>query len=206
MCHYQDRRTPCIDLFQKFHDFSRSFGIQISRRLVCQQDIRAVDQRPRQRHSLLLTAGKLSWIGFILLCKAHQRQHGRHIFLDLLCGGHNNSLSKRHIFIDIPIFQKTEVLKDAPDLPPVFGDHPFSHAGKIHTVHTDFSFRGLQLFQKQLNQCGLARPGVPDNKHKFSSFNMQTYPIDGSHTVGVRFHYIFQCNHINFSYFSTAFS
>ena len=44
-------------------DFAGQFGVESRGRFVAQEDSRVARQRPRNGHPLLLTAGKLPWIG-----------------------------------------------------------------------------------------------------------------------------------------------
>src|SRR3989344_259094 len=54
-----DRRTQLVDFREELDDLPGVEGVQISRRLVGDQDIRPVYHGTRDRHALLLSAGKL---------------------------------------------------------------------------------------------------------------------------------------------------
>ena len=55
---YQNCSSSVIDLFHQSHDLFRGFRIQVSGRLICQKDVRAVYQCSGQCYSLLLTTGE----------------------------------------------------------------------------------------------------------------------------------------------------
>ena len=61
-----------IEPHQRFHDFVRGAGIEIAGRLVGEQQTGRVDQRPRDRHPLLLAARELA--GRIALAVAQTEQ------------------------------------------------------------------------------------------------------------------------------------
>src|SRR3982074_2467552 len=58
---HQDRRSPGVDLQQQLDDFPGGRGAEVPGRLVGEKDPRVVDERPRDRDSLLLAAGELIW-------------------------------------------------------------------------------------------------------------------------------------------------
>ena len=66
------------DLLQKLHDLHRRFTVQRAGRLVGQQNLRIVDQRPRNRHALHLSAGHLVGLFMQLVTQTDlfQRLHG----------------------------------------------------------------------------------------------------------------------------------
>ena len=56
---HQDRSALGIQPAQNVHDFGFGARVKIARRFVSQNDLRVIDQRPRNGNALLLTAGKL---------------------------------------------------------------------------------------------------------------------------------------------------
>ena len=109
MCNNHYCGSSVVDLFQKLHDFFGSLRIQVSCRLVCQKDIRTVDQRPCQCNSLLFSTGKFIREGFVFDSKSNFLKYLRDTFTDYSCGTVDYSLGKRYILIYISVFQKTEM-------------------------------------------------------------------------------------------------
>ena len=61
VCHHQDRVAGAVQLAeQRNHDFLIRF-VQVARRLIGKNHFRLIDQRPRNRHALLLPTRKLRW-------------------------------------------------------------------------------------------------------------------------------------------------
>ena len=56
MGHHDHGHAVAIELLQQSHDFHAGMRIQRSGRLVGKYQYRIVDQRPRDRHTLLLAA------------------------------------------------------------------------------------------------------------------------------------------------------
>ena len=52
------RLFDLMKLSEDLHDFTTGVGIEVAGRLVGQQNRRFVHQRPRNRHTLLLTTGE----------------------------------------------------------------------------------------------------------------------------------------------------
>ena len=61
MCDHNDQLVRG-DFLEQIHDLDRGLGIQRTRRLVGQEDIRIVYQRTRDRDALHLSAGHLIWL------------------------------------------------------------------------------------------------------------------------------------------------
>jgi len=73
--HHQDRLAPFVRHFAlQRPDFCRLLRIQVARRLVRQDDRRLVQQRPRNRHALLLAAGQRVRSMVRPLLQVHDRQ------------------------------------------------------------------------------------------------------------------------------------
>ncbi len=72
------------DLLAQLHP---DLGIQRRERLIQQQHARPDGQRPRQRHTLLLPAGKLVGVAVAILIQVDQAEHLADALLDLGLGG-----------------------------------------------------------------------------------------------------------------------
>src|SRR5882724_6331050 len=60
MCNLHDRRSLLVKLAKEFHDLLRLQGVQVSRRLVGEQERRFMNHGSRNSHQLLLAARKLT--------------------------------------------------------------------------------------------------------------------------------------------------
>src|SRR6185437_10222321 len=58
--HEDYRPALCVELLDEGHDTIRTAGIQVARGLICQDHHGLVDQRPRDGHTLLLSARQLA--------------------------------------------------------------------------------------------------------------------------------------------------
>src|SRR5262245_37554780 len=75
VCNQHDRLATGKQFFEQIHDFIAGLAIQVTRRLVGQQDRRIVDERARNRHTLTLPAGELRWLVRHPLTQAYLREH-----------------------------------------------------------------------------------------------------------------------------------
>src|SRR5450755_4659492 len=60
VCRHHHRRAGAIDAIEQAHDADGRRGVEVSGGLVGEEDQRPVDERSRDRHPLLLTAGELT--------------------------------------------------------------------------------------------------------------------------------------------------
>ena len=56
-----DRNAFAVQLFEQSHDFFRRLRVERAGRLVGEQNLRIVDQRPRDCDALLLATRQLTW-------------------------------------------------------------------------------------------------------------------------------------------------
>ena len=59
VCDHDDGRAVLVQAMQNVHNFNAGLGVQITRGFVCQNQRRLIDQRARNRDTLLLSARKL---------------------------------------------------------------------------------------------------------------------------------------------------
>jgi len=57
---HDDRNASLVQLLEDSHDFNAGPAVQVSGRLIREQDLGVIDQRPRNGDALLLSAGKLT--------------------------------------------------------------------------------------------------------------------------------------------------
>src|ERR1700688_1561447 len=107
-----DGQSFVVQVLENFHDFDGRAAVQISRRLVRQQDRRLVHQRAGNGYALLLPAGHLRGKVLRAIREAH---HGQRIGSSLAALGLVNSRVQRwqfHIFERRGSRQQVESLKD----------------------------------------------------------------------------------------------
>ena len=83
MRHHADGRALAMQVAQQVHHRFAVLRIQVSGRLVGQQDRRIAGQRARHGHALLLTAGELRGIVLHAVRHAHALQRFLHALLAL---------------------------------------------------------------------------------------------------------------------------
>ena len=96
--------------------------IERTQRLVKQQHLRAVDQRARNGHALLLTAGKGSDLPVLKALEGHDLQHLRHALVDLLFAQLGNAQAEGDVVIDIEVREQSVALEHRVDLSLVGGN------------------------------------------------------------------------------------
>src|SRR5829696_2720852 len=79
---HQDRGAGPVDALEQQHDVLAGVGVEVSGGLVGEQDQRPVDERPGDRHPLLLTAGQLARQPAGLAVQADQLQYLRYDLAD----------------------------------------------------------------------------------------------------------------------------
>ena len=74
--------SGAVDAVEDPHDADRRGRIEVSGRLVGQQDQRTVDEGPGDRHTLLLTTGELAGVALGVGGQTDELEHLRHLGLD----------------------------------------------------------------------------------------------------------------------------
>ena len=83
---HHDRGSGAVDAIEQAHDADRRRRVEVSGRLVGEQDQRTVHERARDRHALLLTAGELGREVVRLLRQTDEIEDLRHLRL-MMCFG-----------------------------------------------------------------------------------------------------------------------
>ena len=78
------------------HDLNTGLGIQVSRGFISKEDGRIVDESPRDRHALLLSAGKLGGMMFHPFLQTDFFQHGSAAFPLFFCRKTASGVCKGH--------------------------------------------------------------------------------------------------------------
>lgn len=113
---HHNGRSHRTDPSQRLEDFGGRFRVEVSRRLVGQEDIRVVDYRPCNGDFLLLATRQLQRTGFSQVVDAEIGGYFHDPGTDTtpLFTGHLEDKGK--VFRDSPLLKKPEILIDHPDL------------------------------------------------------------------------------------------
>src|SRR5215469_1779 len=129
VCGHDHRGTGPVDSVQNLHDADRGSRIDVSSRLVCQQDHGAVNEGPGHGDSLLLTTGQFVWHPVPLALEPDQVDDlGDHL-PDEAARLANDLEGESNVLIDVLIRQQPEVLEHTADAPAQVRDLPVREPG-----------------------------------------------------------------------------
>ena len=80
---HDNGHTFLIQTVKKLHDLSAGLGIQCSRRLISQQNLRIVHHSTGNGYTLFLTTGQLRWFEFHTICQPHTIQCSSRTFFPI---------------------------------------------------------------------------------------------------------------------------
>src|ERR1051326_2419599 len=128
---HHDGGAGVVDPGEQPNDLDGCVRVQVSGRLIGQQDQWTVHERAGDRHALLLAAGQLVGVAVLLAAEADQLEHLGHD-----PAGHRPGLAEdlqreRHVLIRRARRQQPEILEDAADLAAEVGDAPGAHRGHV---------------------------------------------------------------------------
>ena len=95
-------RSACRGRNDEVHDLDREFRIQITGRLIREQDLRFIDQRARERDSLLLTAGQRKGMMETTMLETHRLEHLEDARARFTTRRPDDIKCQPHIFLDGP--------------------------------------------------------------------------------------------------------
>src|SRR5690606_61699 len=152
-----------VDVQQQAQYGLRGFGVQGGRRLVAQQDLGPVGQRPGDAHALLLPAGQLPGVFGGMLGQAHQGQH----FVgapQAFGAGHAGQLERKADIIQHRArTQQIEMLEHHADTLAELPQLRFGKLGDVLVPHPDPAFRRPLQEVQHADQGALARPRAADD-------------------------------------------
>ena len=119
-----DRRAGAVDAVEQPHDADRRGRVEVSGRLVGEQDQRPVHERACDRHPLLLTAGELGREVVGLLGQADEIEDLRHLRAHDVARAADHLERERDVLVDRLVGQQLEVLEDAADVAAQLRDLP----------------------------------------------------------------------------------
>ena len=108
-------RAGAVDPVEQLHDPDRGLGVEVSGRLVGEQQRRVVDEGARDRDALLLSAGELVGVVVDLRLEADEADDLRHLAADLGARGADHLQGVGDVVVDRAVGQQLEVLEDGAD-------------------------------------------------------------------------------------------
>ena len=169
----QNGGTLVVDVTQEAQKLGSELGVEISCRLVGQDQTRLVGESSRDRHSLLFAAGKALRKGPLPMLKRETLQHlvrppGRFAGSDAVKAEHEGDVFENRFSS-----KQFEILKDDTDLSTQQGKTVSRQLVDAASSYPDFAaartFRGVQ----KPEQCGLPRSGRAGQKHELSGVYLE---------------------------------
>lgn len=116
-----DGRTAKVELLEKLDDFDTVLRIQVSSRLVCQEERRIVDQRPSDGDPLLFASAQLTWERVGSLQHVDSLQNVWHELADFAAGPSTRTHCIPKVLPNAFVWQESKVLRHDPHLAPQVG-------------------------------------------------------------------------------------
>src|SRR5262249_51742568 len=113
---HDDRRAGAVDAVEQPHDADGRRGVEVSRRLVGEEDQRAVYERPGDRDPLLLAAGQLLGEVVGLLAQTNEVENLRHLRTHDVLRSADHLERERNVLVHGLGRQQLEVLEHATDV------------------------------------------------------------------------------------------
>src|SRR4051812_43685642 len=117
VCNHADGRAAGVQLFEQIHYRFSVTGVQVTGRLVRQQNRRSACQGARDCDTLLLTSGELARQMFGPMAHAYALQGFGHELFSLGRGHAAIGEWQLHVFVDGQVANKIETLENESDLP-----------------------------------------------------------------------------------------
>src|SRR3954465_2458026 len=161
---HQDRRVGAVDAVEQLHDADARRGVEVSRRLVGDEDHRAVDEGARDRDALLLAAGQLLGQATALAVQADELEHLGHHPLDGRLRLADHLQREGDVLGDGLVRQQPEVLEHGADLAPHRRHLPAVQLAEVATGDEHLAAGGALLAQDQPEERRLAGSGRADEE------------------------------------------
>ena len=179
----EEYRLPLAVAAAKQAQHHRGVGaVEVSGRLVGEQDAGTVRERPGERHPLLLATGKLGR-GRVRLCRKTKLAKQ---FLapgaGLPPGGSAHQRGQLYVVRHGHVRYQVEKLEDETDVPAA-KHRPACLAELVHTlaVKPDLPASGRLQAAQEMQEGGLARPRRAHHGDEFAPAHTQVHSADGVH-------------------------
>ena len=178
------QRVPVLlrEAEEELKDLRPGVAVQVTRRFIRQQQAGGIHERTRQRHALLLAAGKLQWRVGSTVGKAHQRQQLHHAGPAASMIGANGHGRQHDVLHHVHLRQQVVGLKDKADLlrPQAAALTRFQRIERL-AVHAHVArVRAVQSTQ-QMQQRAFACAAAPDNGHALARAHSKRRALQDRH-------------------------
>lgn len=167
------RGSLFINFLEEAHDFKSEFGVQISCRLVREDDRGAVHDSPGDSHPLLFTIGKVGGIFPHFMVKVDQPQRVENSPTDLFAGHSQNLKRNGHVVKNLLVEEKTKILEDDSHGPAEAVDFVAWNFEDIHTVNDELALGREDFPENDFQKSGLPRTARPCHEDEFSALNLK---------------------------------
>ena len=193
---HHHRRPGAVDAIEEPHDPDGRGRVEVSGRLVGEQDQRAVDERAGDRHPLLLAAGELGREVVGLLREADEVEDLRHLCAHDVLRTPDHLERERDVLVHGLVRQELEVLEHAPDVAPELRHLPRAQPADVAAGDQHAAARGDLVAQQQLQEGRLARPGRADEEDELALQDLEREVPQGDDIAFVRLGDVFETNHV----------
>src|SRR3954464_8887995 len=156
-----DGGAGLVDPVEQLHDPDRGDRVEVSARLVGQQQRRVVDEGAGDGDALLLATGELVGVAVELGRQADQAQGLRHLLANFGAAGADHLQGIGDVVVDRAVGQQLEVLEDGADVAPQLRDLLLRQLADVAAGDLDRALAGGELANQHLDQRRLAAAGGP---------------------------------------------
>src|SRR6195952_1026956 len=165
---HQDGRAGPVDPVEQLHDADAGVGIEVAGGLVGDQDLRPVHERARDRHTLLLAAGKLVRHPLALAAEPDELEGLWHDLVDVRPRLADHLERERDVLRHGLVGQQPEVLEDGADLAAQGRDLPAAEAVEVLACDEDMPLRRTRLTQHEPQERRLPGVGLADQEDEIA--------------------------------------
>jgi hypothetical protein len=191
----QDGRAEIVDFFQNLHHLVRIGRIEVSRRLIGNDEIRLIDDGTRDGDALLFSAGELVRKGVHLAMQVYEFEHMGHVGGDFLIRTAGCLHGEGHVLICGLVRQKPEILKNRAYSASVFVDFPLVEIGDVQALKKYLPVGWLLFRQNHLEHGRLAGTGMAHYGHEFLGLYVQGDSVECQRIVGIQLGNVFESKH-----------
>ena len=137
-----DGGAGLVDPVEQLHDPDRGDRVEVSARLVGQQQRRVVDEGAGDGDALLLAAGELVGVAVELGREADQAQRLRHLLADFGAAGADHLQRVGDVVVDGAVGEELEVLEDGADVAAQLRDFLLRQLADVAAGDLDRAFGG----------------------------------------------------------------
>ena len=131
MGRHHDRGAELIDAIEQFHDVGRGPRVEVSGRLISNEDHRAVHERPCDRYALLFATGEFIGPSQLLAFEANDLKNLRDHSLDVAPRLADHLKSECDVLGDSLVRKQAEILKHGADLSAKAWDLPVGEPAEL---------------------------------------------------------------------------